>query len=59
LDNKVFDIIDARCNHEVQLLHKFSQVPWYVVMMNLPAPDWHFLGYVWQTASWRCHSTYK
>jgi len=30
-----------------------------VVTMNLPAPDCHFLACVWQTASWRCHSTSK
>jgi len=30
-----------------------------VVMMNLPAPDCHFLGHVWQTVSRRCHSTSK
>jgi hypothetical protein len=30
-----------------------------VFMMNLAVPDCHFLGCVWQTASWRCHSTSK
>lgn len=30
-----------------------------VFMMNLPAPDCHFLGCVRQTASRRCHSTSK
>jgi len=35
LDNKVFDIVDKRCNHEVQFGQRNSHVAFWVYSMRM------------------------